>query len=190
MLEVTIATEQSEVESLNSSFPYLSAAGDGVRRLIHPLKIDIDVTKVHGVHSATDIHADHRGYDLVGDGHSRTDGTALARVNVGHNSDLRGCKRLGIAYRTDLLCRIVVNCCSKAHSSIKLSNYLYNGRTMHLHPWPPVQGQQQILLSDNDLPLHQDAAASHHASLGDSLQHYDSVLRQQFSAFRKSELLL
>ena len=40
------------------------------------------------LYGQSDIHTDHRGDDLVGDGHSRTDGTALTRVNVGHNSDL------------------------------------------------------------------------------------------------------
>ena len=59
VLEISVATELCEVKSLLSALPNVSAAGDEVRRLIHLLKININVAKVHGVHSATDIDTDH-----------------------------------------------------------------------------------------------------------------------------------
>ena len=103
-----------------------------MRRLIHLLKINVNVAKVHGVHSATDIHTDHRGNDLVGDGHGRTDGTTLARVNVGHDSDLRGRKCLGVAHLLDLLTRSIIKGGGEALCSVKLSNYLYHNNLSFL----------------------------------------------------------
>ena len=64
--------------------------------------------------------------DLVGDGHGRANGTTLARVNVGHNSDLRGRKRLGIAYRLYLLTRSILKGGGEALCGVKSSYNLYH----------------------------------------------------------------
>ena len=133
ILEVSIATELCEIKSLLSALPNVSAAGDEVRRLIHLLKINVDIAEVHGVHSATDIHTNHRGNDLVGYRHSRTNSTPLARVNVGHNSFLRGRKRLGITHLAKLLARSIIKSGSKALGGVKLSNYLYHYKVVKLN---------------------------------------------------------
>ena len=94
--------------------------------LIHLLKININVAKVYGVHSTTDIHTDHRGNDLVGYRHGRANGTTLARVNVGHNSYLRGRKCLGVAHLLKLLTRSIIKRGGKALGGVKVSYDLYH----------------------------------------------------------------
>ena len=65
-----------------------TAAGDEVCRLVYLCKIDINVTKVYGVHTAADIHAHHCRDDLVRDSHGSTNSTPLTCVNIGHDPDL------------------------------------------------------------------------------------------------------
>ena len=59
VLEISVATELCEIKSLLSAIPNVSTAGDEVSRLIHLFKINVDIAEVHGVHSATDINANH-----------------------------------------------------------------------------------------------------------------------------------
>ena len=126
VLEMSVAAKLREVKSLLPSLPHLSAAGNVVRRLVYLFKININVAKVHGIHSATDIHSHHRGDYFIGYGHGRADGTTLARMNVGHYSYLRGRKRLGITHRTYLLPCLLLKGGGKAPCGVKLSYYLYH----------------------------------------------------------------
>lgn len=59
----------------------------------------------HDVHSAADIDADEVRDDVIADRHGRADGTALARVHVGHDAYLRARRERLIAKRADLTLR-------------------------------------------------------------------------------------
>ena len=89
-------------------------------------KVDLDLTEVDGVHTAPDIHSHHGGDDLIGNGHGGADGTALARVDVGHDADLAVREGLGVADLADLLHGTVVHGGGEALGGVVGSYDLYH----------------------------------------------------------------
>ncbi len=75
---------------------------------IQLLEVDLPISKLHSLHTAADIHADHTGYNLVLNGHGSANGTALTSVDIRHDPDLTAGKLFLIAYCLDLLvCRFL-----------------------------------------------------------------------------------
>ena len=101
MLAVT--AQAGQVKALLPTLPDVPPAGDGVGGRVQLFKVYLNISEVDGVHPASDIHPHHGGDDLVGYGHGGADGTALARVDVGHDADLAAREGLGVADLADLL---------------------------------------------------------------------------------------
>ena len=126
ILKHSVTAKLCKIKSLASSIPDVSAAGNIVCRLVDLRKIDVDIAEVHRIHPAADIDTYHRGNDLVGHRHGRTDSATLACVNVGHDPYLRGLKRLCIANLLYLIRGKLLKLSRKAPCSVKLSYYLYH----------------------------------------------------------------
>ena len=126
VLQLTVTAQAGEVKALLPTLPDVSPAGDGVGGRVQLFKVDLDLTEVDGVHPASDIHPHHGGDDLIGNGHGGADGTALARVDVGHDADLAIGKGLGVADLADLLYGSLVHGGGEALGGVVLSYDLYH----------------------------------------------------------------
>ena len=83
--------------------PDREAGGDPlIDQLVQLLKLQPSLPDAGGLHAAANVHAHQIGHRPVGDGHGSADGTALARVDVGHEPDAAAHREFLIAQLLDL----------------------------------------------------------------------------------------
>ena len=133
VFQLAVTAQAGEVEALLPSLPDVPPAGDGMSGRVQLFKVDLDSTEVDGVHTAPDVHPHHGGDDLIGNGHGGADGTALARVDVGHDADLAVREGLGVADLADLLHGTLVHGGGEALGGVMGSYDLYHDTDSFLY---------------------------------------------------------
>ena len=80
-----------------------------MRGLVEFLEVNVGLAEVHGVHSASYIHADDVRNGFACDGHGRADGAAFSGVHVRHDADFRAFREVVVAHSADLLDRLLLD---------------------------------------------------------------------------------
>ena len=102
-LKIAKTCKFRKIKILLSPFPHIHAGRDGMTHFIEACKIDLLRIQFYRVHAASDIHAHHIRYDLVGDRHGRADRAARTGMDVGHDADFRAFRKRRVQHRFDLL---------------------------------------------------------------------------------------
>ncbi len=104
-----IAIQPREIEFGLFLVPDVHARRHEMRRFVECFKINRLPTKVHGVHPATDIDADHVGHGLVDNRHRRPNRAALPGVNVRHDAHAAPRRHVVAAHPPYLLARFRID---------------------------------------------------------------------------------